>query len=69
LINTKEIDENARIECLFAFLILIRMNYFANGGLQRKARLKMTEEILTNLYKIEIPLPGSPLKALNSFKE
>jgi len=27
----------------------------------------MIEEILTNLYKIEIPLPGSPLKALNSY--
>jgi glyoxylase-like metal-dependent hydrolase (beta-lactamase superfamily II) len=25
------------------------------------------EEILTNLYRIEIPLPGSPLKALNSY--
>lgn len=27
----------------------------------------MAEEILPNLYKIEIPLPGSPLKALNSY--
>ena len=27
----------------------------------------MIEEILANLYKIEIPLPGSPLKALNSY--
>jgi glyoxylase-like metal-dependent hydrolase (beta-lactamase superfamily II) len=27
----------------------------------------MVEEILTNLYKIEIPLPNSPLKALNSY--
>jgi len=27
----------------------------------------MVEEILTNLYKIEIPLPKSPLKALNSY--
>lgn len=27
----------------------------------------MPEEISTNLYKIEIPLPGSPLKALNSY--
>ena len=27
----------------------------------------MAEEILKNLYKIEIPLPGSPLKALNSY--
>jgi len=27
----------------------------------------MVEEILPNLYKIEIPLPGSPLKALNSY--
>ena len=27
----------------------------------------MIEEILTNLYKIEIPLPKSPLKALNSY--
>jgi hypothetical protein len=68
LINTKEIDKNAKIGWLFAFLILTRMNYFANGDLQRKGRLKMTEEILTDLYKIEIPLPGSPLKALNSFK-
>ncbi len=27
----------------------------------------MTQEILTNLYKIEIPLPKNPLKALNSY--
>ncbi len=27
----------------------------------------MIEEILPNLYRIEIPLPGSPLKALNSY--
>ena len=27
----------------------------------------MIEEILANLYKIEIPLPESPLKALNSY--
>lgn len=27
----------------------------------------MIEEILTNLYKIEIPLPGNPLMALNSY--
>ena len=27
----------------------------------------MVEEILTNLYKLEIPLPKSPLKALNSY--
>jgi len=27
----------------------------------------MIEEILANLYKIEIPLPNSPLKALNSY--
>ena len=27
----------------------------------------MIEEILANLYKIEIPLPKSPLKALNSY--
>lgn len=27
----------------------------------------MIEEISANLYKIEIPLPGSPLKALNSY--
>jgi len=27
----------------------------------------MTEEILTNLYRIEIPLPKNPLKALNSY--
>ena len=27
----------------------------------------MVEEILANLYKIEIPLPESPLKALNSY--
>jgi glyoxylase-like metal-dependent hydrolase (beta-lactamase superfamily II) len=27
----------------------------------------MVEEILTNLYKIEIPLPKSPLKSLNSY--
>jgi glyoxylase-like metal-dependent hydrolase (beta-lactamase superfamily II) len=27
----------------------------------------MIEEILTNLYKIEIPLPKSPLKTLNSY--
>jgi glyoxylase-like metal-dependent hydrolase (beta-lactamase superfamily II) len=27
----------------------------------------MIEEILANLYKIEIPLPQSPLKALNSY--
>jgi glyoxylase-like metal-dependent hydrolase (beta-lactamase superfamily II) len=27
----------------------------------------MIEEILANLYRIEIPLPGSPLKALNSY--
>jgi len=27
----------------------------------------MIEEILANLYKIEIPLPDNPLKALNSY--
>jgi glyoxylase-like metal-dependent hydrolase (beta-lactamase superfamily II) len=27
----------------------------------------MTEEILANLYRIEIPLPQSPLKAINSY--
>ncbi|PIU23743.1 MAG: MBL fold metallo-hydrolase, partial [Chloroflexi bacterium CG08_land_8_20_14_0_20_45_12] len=27
----------------------------------------MFEEILPNLYRIEVPLPGSPLKALNSY--
>ena len=27
----------------------------------------MIEEILVNLYKIDIPLPESPLKALNSY--
>ena len=27
----------------------------------------MTEEILTNLYRVEIPLPKSPLKSLNSY--
>ncbi len=27
----------------------------------------MTQEILTNLYKIEVPLPKNPLKALNSY--
>lgn len=27
----------------------------------------MIEEILTNLYKIEIPLPNNPLKAINSY--
>jgi glyoxylase-like metal-dependent hydrolase (beta-lactamase superfamily II) len=27
----------------------------------------MTEEVLPNLYKIEVPLPGNPLKALNSY--
>ena len=27
----------------------------------------MIEEILANLYRIEIPLPQSPLKALNSY--
>jgi glyoxylase-like metal-dependent hydrolase (beta-lactamase superfamily II) len=27
----------------------------------------MIEEIVTNLYKIEIPLPESPLKSVNSY--
>jgi len=27
----------------------------------------MTEKILPNLYRAEVPLPGSPLKALNSY--
>jgi glyoxylase-like metal-dependent hydrolase (beta-lactamase superfamily II) len=27
----------------------------------------MIKEILSNIYKIEIPLPGSPLKAINSY--
>ncbi len=27
----------------------------------------MSEEILPNLYRIEVPLPGSPLKATNSY--
>jgi len=27
----------------------------------------MVEEILSNLYKIEIPLPKNPLKAINSY--
>ena len=27
----------------------------------------MTEEVLPNLYKIEVPLPRNPLKALNSY--
>ncbi len=34
----------------------------------RKAeRESMTEEVLPNLFRIEIPLPGSPLKSLNSY--
>jgi glyoxylase-like metal-dependent hydrolase (beta-lactamase superfamily II) len=27
----------------------------------------MVEEVLTNIYRIEIPLPGNPLKAINSY--
>jgi len=27
----------------------------------------MSQEILPNLYRIEVPLPGNPLKALNSY--
>ncbi|MBM4321196.1 MAG: MBL fold metallo-hydrolase, partial [Deltaproteobacteria bacterium] len=27
----------------------------------------MVQEILPNLFRVEIPLPGSPLKALNSY--
>jgi glyoxylase-like metal-dependent hydrolase (beta-lactamase superfamily II) len=27
----------------------------------------MTEEVLPNLYRIEVPLPGNPLKTLNSY--
>ncbi|GAI56909.1 unnamed protein product, partial [marine sediment metagenome] len=27
----------------------------------------MAEEILPNLYKIEVPLPRNPLKAVNSY--
>ncbi|MFC2052322.1 MBL fold metallo-hydrolase, partial [Chloroflexota bacterium] len=27
----------------------------------------MTKEILPNLYKIEVPLPRSPLQAINSY--
>ncbi len=27
----------------------------------------MTEEILPNLYRIEVPLPGNPLKSINSY--
>lgn len=27
----------------------------------------MVEEILSNIYKIEVPLPGNPLKVLNSY--
>jgi glyoxylase-like metal-dependent hydrolase (beta-lactamase superfamily II) len=27
----------------------------------------MIEELLTDLYRVEIPLPRSPLKALNSY--
>jgi len=27
----------------------------------------MIEEILANFYRIEIPLPGNPLKAINSY--
>jgi len=34
----------------------------------RKEKSKaMIEEVLTNLFRIEIPLPGSPLKSLNSY--
>jgi glyoxylase-like metal-dependent hydrolase (beta-lactamase superfamily II) len=34
----------------------------------RKGKNKaMMEEVLTNLFRIEIPLPGSPLKSLNSY--
>jgi hypothetical protein len=44
LIDTKEIDENVRMECLFALLTLIGLNSFSNGGLQGKARLKMNKK-------------------------
>jgi hypothetical protein len=27
----------------------------------------MVEEVLTNIYRIEIPLPGNSLKAINSY--
>lgn len=37
------------------------------GFYQRVMSETAIEEILANLYKIEIPLPGSPLKATNSY--
>jgi len=27
----------------------------------------MVEEVVPNLYRIEVPLPGSPLKSVNSY--
>jgi len=35
--------------------------------LRIRADTKMTEEIFPDIYRIEVPLPKSPLKALNAY--
>jgi hypothetical protein len=36
------------------------------GDAYKSIRNEVIEEILPNLYKVEIPLPDNPLKTLNS---
>jgi glyoxylase-like metal-dependent hydrolase (beta-lactamase superfamily II) len=36
-------------------------------GARKAIRGSMVDEVLPNLFRIEIPLPGSPLKSLNSY--
>jgi len=36
-------------------------------GVRKVSGQSMLEEVLPNLFRIEIPLPGSPLKSLNSY--
>jgi glyoxylase-like metal-dependent hydrolase (beta-lactamase superfamily II) len=34
---------------------------------QRLEAIKMIDEVLPNIYRIEVPLPRNPLRAINSY--
>jgi glyoxylase-like metal-dependent hydrolase (beta-lactamase superfamily II) len=46
---------------------LPRSAHPSGRGVRKAIRGSMVEEILPNLFRIEIPLPRNPLKSLNSF--
>jgi glyoxylase-like metal-dependent hydrolase (beta-lactamase superfamily II) len=46
---------------------LPRSAHPSGRGVRKAVRASMVEEVLPNLFRIEIPLPGSPLKSLNSY--